>query len=266
MNKEYFFISGLPRSGSTLLSAILKQNPNFYADIASPVNGLIEGAINNLTGCENKLNIHENQRLSVLNGIFDGYYKHIDKQVIFDSSRSWTANTSLLKTIFPETKIICCVRDIVWILDSFERIASKNCLYTNTLVDDEARPSVETRCLSLMDVKKEGIVIKPWYLLQEAIAANPEMILLVEYKDLCKYPKETLQKIYGFIDKPFFEHDFNNVEYENELFDRTVNMKDLHTVKKKVEWVERRSILPKYVIDQYKNKEFWREKTSFKYD
>jgi sulfotransferase len=35
--KSYYFISGLPRSGSTLLSGILKQNPEFYADIASPV-------------------------------------------------------------------------------------------------------------------------------------------------------------------------------------------------------------------------------------
>lgn len=264
--KEYFFISGLPRSGSTLLSAILKQNPDFYADIASPVNGLIQGAISSLTASENNLNIHEEQRLSVLNGIFDGYYKHIDKQVVFDSSRSWTANTSLLKTLFPQTKIICCVRDIIWILDSFEKIASKNCLYTNIFIDDDARPSVETRCMFLMDVKKGGAVVKPWLLLQEGLAANPDMIMLIEYEDLCKYPKETLKRIYSFIDKPYFEHDFNNVEYENEPFDRTVNMKDLHTVKKKVEWVERKSILPKYVIDQFKNKEFWREKTSFSYD
>ncbi|NBR76993.1 MAG: hypothetical protein EBT73_06670 [Actinobacteria bacterium] len=32
--KEFFFISGLPRSGSTLLSGILRQNPEFYADIS----------------------------------------------------------------------------------------------------------------------------------------------------------------------------------------------------------------------------------------
>jgi len=30
-------ISGLPRSGSTLLSSILRQNPEFYVDIASQV-------------------------------------------------------------------------------------------------------------------------------------------------------------------------------------------------------------------------------------
>lgn len=265
MNNEYYFISGLPRSGSTLLSAILKQNPGFYADISSPVNGLVNGVINNLTGSENNLNIQEDKRETILKSIFDGYYTNIKQSVVFDTSRAWTASTMLLKTLFPYTKIICCVRDIKWILDSFERIAAKNCYYTNTFVDDEARPCADTRCRALMDPTKSGTVIKPWHWLQDGLALNPDMILLVEYNNLCKKPKETMQKIYQFINKPYFEHDFNNVEYENELFDRTCNMKDLHTVKRKVEWTERKFILPKYVLEQYNNKEFWRE-SQFKYD
>ncbi|MBD2040099.1 sulfotransferase, partial [Microcoleus sp. FACHB-672] len=36
------FISGLPRSGSTLLSAILRQNPRFHAGMTSPVGALVE--------------------------------------------------------------------------------------------------------------------------------------------------------------------------------------------------------------------------------
>ena len=35
--KTYYFMSGLPRSGSTLLSAILNQNPRFYSGPSSPV-------------------------------------------------------------------------------------------------------------------------------------------------------------------------------------------------------------------------------------
>ena len=112
MSKEYYFISGLPRSGSTLLSAILKQNPDFYADIASPVNGLVNGAINNLTGSENNLNIHENRRETILKHIFNGYYAHVNNLTVFDSYREWSANTNLLKTLFTYTKIICCFIDI----------------------------------------------------------------------------------------------------------------------------------------------------------
>ena len=37
MNKTFYFISGLPRSGSTVLRSLLNQNPRFYTGSASPV-------------------------------------------------------------------------------------------------------------------------------------------------------------------------------------------------------------------------------------
>jgi sulfotransferase len=258
MTKEYYFISGLPRSGSTLLAAILRQNPSFYADIVTPVSGLISGTINTITSSESNLNVFEDRRKTILQYIFNGYYAHVDKQVVFDSSRAWTSATNILKELFPYTKIICCVREIKWILDSYERIAKKNCFYTNTLVDEEARSSVETRCQSLMDPTMNGAIIKPWYWLQEGLALNPDMIHLVEYNQLCQRPKETMEAIYKFINKPYFEHDFNNVDYENEPFDRACNMKDLHTVKKKVELVDRKHIIPDYVLEKYSNYDFWK--------
>ena len=37
--KTFYFMAGLPRSGSTLLSSILNQNPRFYSGPSSPVLG-----------------------------------------------------------------------------------------------------------------------------------------------------------------------------------------------------------------------------------
>ena len=125
-NKNYFFISGLPRSGSTLLSNLLKQNPNFYADISSPVSHLLQESIHIMNNSQSSVNIDNQRRESVLKSIVTGYYNQIDKNVIFDTSRDWTSKTSLLKSLYPYTKIICCVRDIVSILDSFERLYLKN--------------------------------------------------------------------------------------------------------------------------------------------
>ena len=42
---KYHFISGLPRSGSTLLAAILRQNPRFHAGMTSPVGSLFSGML-----------------------------------------------------------------------------------------------------------------------------------------------------------------------------------------------------------------------------
>lgn len=259
--KEFFFISGLPRSGSTLLSAILRQNPEFYADISSPVQSLVSATINIITNSESNHLIDEERRKKLLRSLFNAYYESVEQPTIFDTSRGWTSKTSLIKTLFPQTKIICCVRDLFWILDSFERIAAKNSLYGATLTDDEAKQTVTTRCDALMDVKKEGQVVKPYYFLEEGLLLNPDMIFLVEYEGLCKDPEGTMRKIYAFIGKQYFEHDYNNVEYENETYDQALNMKSLHTVRKKVSWEERHSILPKSVWDKYAGKEFWRPQT-----
>jgi sulfotransferase len=102
--KSYYFISGLPRSGSTLLSGILKQNPDFYADIASPVEKLTETSIDIITSTESNLTVTEDQRKNLMYAVFNGYYKHIEKPVIFDSCRGWTKKTPFLKALFPILK------------------------------------------------------------------------------------------------------------------------------------------------------------------
>lgn len=257
--KEFFFISGLPRSGSTLLSAILRQNPEFYADISSPVQGLVSSTINVITGSESNHLIDEDRRTSILRAMFNAYYDAVEQPTVFDTSRGWTAKTSLLKTLYPQTKIICCVRDLPWILDSFERISAKNNLWNASLTDDEASQTVTTRCDALMDVKKEGQVVKPYYFLEEGLLLNPDMIMLVEYESLCKKPESVMRELYNFIDKPYYDHDFKNVEYDNEVYDKALNMKSLHTVRKEVTWQERPSILPKSVWEKYAGKEFWRK-------
>jgi sulfotransferase len=255
--KSYYFISGLPRSGSTLLSGILKQNPEFYADIASPVEALTGTAIDIVTGAESNLTVTENQRKNLMYGIFDGYYKHIKNPVIFDSSRGWTKKTNFLKALFPDTKILCSVRDIVSILNSFEVISSKNPFHTKTLT--QYKDNVFARCDGMMD-KNGGIIAGPWILLQEGYALNPEMIYFVEYENLCKNPEREMRTIYEFLEKPYYSHDFENVEYSNENFDKACNLKDLHTVKRRVEYKPPRNVLPSEIVQKYEemNMEFWK--------
>ena len=86
-----------------------------------------------------------------------------------------------------DTKILCTVRDILSILNSFELILSKNPLRYKSL--GENNDNVFSRCESMMD-KNGGIVVGPWILLQEGYALNPEMIHFIEYENLCKEPEK----------------------------------------------------------------------------
>ena len=255
--KSYYFISGLPRSGSTLLSSILKQNPEFYADIASPVEALTGSAIDIVTGAESNLTVTEEQRKSLMYGIFEGYYNQLQEPVIFDSSRGWTKKTNFLRALFPYTKILCSVRDIVSILNSFEVILNKNCFYTKQINEKVFSQNIFVRTNELFQRE----IINYHSFLQEGFALNPEMIHFIEYENLCKEPEKIMRGVYEFLEKPYYSHDFENVEYSNENFDRACNIKNLHTVKKRVEYNPPRNILPPEIVKKYNemNMEFWRE-------
>ena len=46
------FISGLPRSGSTLLAALLRQNPRFEAGMSGPLAGLFGALLGEMSAPE----------------------------------------------------------------------------------------------------------------------------------------------------------------------------------------------------------------------
>ena len=79
---------------------------------------LSESAINIVTDSESNFIVTEEHRKNLIYAIFDGYYQHINKPIIFDTSRIWTKKTNFLKKLFPYTKILCPVRDIISILNS----------------------------------------------------------------------------------------------------------------------------------------------------
>jgi sulfotransferase len=254
---SFYFISGLPRSGSTLLSSILKQNPKFYADIASPVEALTENAIDILTGTESNLIVTEDQRKNLIYGIFEGYYKHLQEPVIFDSSRCWTKKTNFLKALFPYTKILCPVRNVVSILNSFEVILNKNCFYTKQINEKVFSQNIFVRINELFQRE----IVDYYFFLKEGYTLNPEMIYFIEYENLCKEPEKTMRLVYEFLEMPHYSHDYENVEYSNENFDKVCRIKDLHTVKKSVEYNPPRNILPPEIVKKYNemNMEFWKE-------
>ena len=69
---RYHFISGLPRSGSTLLAGILRQNPRFRAGMSSPVSGLVHGVLAQVSaGSEFGAVVDRPLRQRLLKGLFD---------------------------------------------------------------------------------------------------------------------------------------------------------------------------------------------------
>lgn len=128
MQHGIHFISGLPRSGSTLLAGILRQNPRFHAGMSSPVAAMYMALEKSMSRRnESAVFIDPVQRRDVLTGLFSNYYRELQTtKVVFDTNRMWTAKLPALTQLFPDARVICCVRDVNWIMDSIERLVRRN--------------------------------------------------------------------------------------------------------------------------------------------
>lgn len=259
MYRNYHFISGLPRSGSTLLAGILRQNPDIHASMSGPVAGLFETILAQLSaGNEMSTMVSYEQRKSLLQGLFESYYNDIPNRIVFDTNRSWTAKFSAVLTVFPNAKIICLVRDVAWIMDSFERLYRQN-PFENTRIfaSPQQRATVYTRLDFLAG--PNSIVGYPWNSLKEACYSEfADRLMLIDYDILVRKPKEILNYVYEFIDEEPFDHDFDCVDYDAPKFDYQFGIDGLHRVHKIVEPRPRESVLPPDLIRRYSSMSFWR--------
>jgi sulfotransferase len=262
VTQKYHFISGLPRSGSTLLSGILRQNPRFHAAISSPVAGLVNGALEQMgANSESYSFFDEKKRKAISKALFQAYYSDTSQAVIFDTNRQWTARLHQLVELFDDFKVICCVRNPAWVMDSFEKIYRKNPFDYSRMFSPATRQTVYSRSESL--ISSGGTVGSAWTALKEAYYGEySDRLLLVDYDLLTQKPARTMELIYQFLGEPLFTHDFEQVDYNESEFDQQLGVKGLHQVRKKVEFKARRSILPPDLFVKYQQMDFWLDTTA----
>jgi len=258
MKHGIHFISGLPRSGSTLLSAILRQNPRFHAMMTSPVGAIylaMLGAVSRKN--EAAVFIDEEQKRQLLTGVFRNYYHRIgQEQVIFDTNRLWCAKMPSIAATFPGAKVICCVRHVSWIMDSIERLTRRNDLDLSGIFGFDAGGTVYTRVNRL--ATSDGMVGFALDALREAyFGEHADRLLLVGYEALTRDPRATIAQIYDFVGEPLYAHDFENVTYDAEAFDVMLGTPGLHRVEGKVEPRRRLTVLPPDLFDRFKDDAFW---------
>ncbi|HTH79830.1 MAG TPA: sulfotransferase [Ramlibacter sp.] len=256
---SYHFITGLPRAGSTLLAAILRQNPRFHAGMTSPVGAFFTALSQQYAaGTEFAPVVTQDQRRRLTRALFDAYYHdQSDKAVIFDTNRLWAARMPLVLDQFPDAKVIACARNVAWVMDSIERQFRSN-PYENTRLFGSltGRSSVYQRTEGL--AQHDQLVGFAWAALREAFyGEQAKSLLVIDYDLLTQAPAKVMDLLYRFIGEPAFAHDFDNVQYEASDFDEQLGVPKLHSVRPKVEHKERRTILPPDLFDKYSKMTFW---------
>lgn len=198
------------------------------------------------------------QKSALILSIFSAYYQGaLDKEVIFDTNRLWCSKLSLISQLFPDAKVICCVRNIAWIMDSIERLIQRNVFDDSQLFSNSAERATvysRTEALSLGG----RLVGFAYNALKEAFySEESHRLLLVEYDLLAQNPQKTIELLYKFLGEETFNHDYENIEYDEPEFDLNLNTKGLHKVRPKVEFKPRQTILPPDLFERYNSLSFW---------
>ena len=261
--RKVCFISGLPRSGSTLLGAILDQNPDFQAGMSSPVFSLLNVLMPKLSNAnEFGVFFDDAARIRVLRGLFESYYRDRPEAVIFDTNRSWTQKLPVLLELFPDTRIVCCVRPINQIVQSFEQQYLKHPLQLSQIIGYDPDTTVYVRTDRLM--MGGGLIGLALNSLKEAFyGEHSDRLMLVSYQSLVDNTAATLERIYAFAGEPSFAHDPGNVAFDASEFDSLLGAPGLHSVRKEVRAVPNKVTLPPDIAAHYAGKPFWETDMEF---
>ena len=252
-NKKIFFLAGFPRSGNTLLTSILNQNP----DICCTPNSVTLEIYKDIFLIKQKdvfINYPDHKSLdNVLDTVYSAYYKDWNFKYIIDRGPAGTSgNLMLLKKHFKqEIKIIFLVRPLLEVLASWITWAEKT---PDSFMRKATKYPTEA-CHYLMN--KEGQIVKELKCMQNLLKPeNTHHVHFVDYKEIVVKPAATMKGIYKFFNIPPFKHRFTNLEQVkiNGLsYDDTIMGKGVHTIKTKklIKSKTNVNILPKEIIKQY---------------
>ncbi len=167
------------------------------------------------------------------------------------------AGCSLLETLFPAAKVIACVRQLSWVLDSMERLVRRQPVGVSKVFRFDTNTTVYSRVEALTDPR--GMVGFAFQATKDAFYGQyaPGHLLLLTYESLARNPSAAMRAVYQFIGEPWFEHDFDHISYNADEFDARVGMPGLHTVRPKLEPIERTPVLPREIFGRFANESFW---------
>jgi sulfotransferase len=225
MVKQVIFNASLPRAGSTLLQNVLMQNPDIYS---TPTSGVIEFLLNARTiystgdafKAQDPKEMEKAFHSFCVNGLY-GYFNALtDRPYVVDKSRAWLGNFRFANFIQPGSKAIVMVRDLRGIFASMEKNYRKN-----SHKDPQIVNGVQLKNMTA-DTRLQHFSVSPpvgpaleW--LYDAVQQGYDQhMLFIRFEDFTRDPETEMKRVYHYLNLPYFQHDFDNVEqltHENDV-------------------------------------------------
>jgi len=256
-NKKLFFLVAMPRSGNTLFASIINQNPNVVCT-ANSITLEIMKDVFLLKKTDVFENYPDHKSLdNVLNSVFDNYYKHWSQEYIIDRGPVMTkGNFKLMQKHYKHPfKCVVLLRDLMDVLASYMQWYTENpdaFLNKYNCKNDEEKLS--------MIMNKKGAIAKDLEAIKNAFN-YPNMCHFIKYDDLVQNPREEINKVYNFLNIPYYPHQFTNLQQINIngiSYDDTIVGNNMHKIKKEIKkeynpYIEK---IPQRIKDKYEHIRF----------
>ena len=256
-------MSGIPRSGSSVLCSLINQHPQVHATTTSPVIELIDQMNRYWLNVSGRLKDPDSrQYLDIVKGVIYGAYEHLDTPYIVDKNRLWPRLAKQIhEALGYKLKIICTVRPIPEVLASYITLINKNADKV-TFIDanlHELKLPINTknRCKIIW----ENYVYHPYTSLRIAFNSPDIELYVCSYDQIVNDSQNTMNQVFDFIGVDQININSNTLQPMDENDEFHGGLHGLHEIRP---ILKRISPLPETIIgtdmvNLYKNMklEFW---------
>lgn len=236
---RFHFICGMPRSGMSVLAALLNQNPRIVAKIDGPAEAALSNAWERagVGGIEENL-MDPTQQKALWRGVLDAvYHDRPFDSVVLDVNPNWLKHMDELVAIYPLARFIICVRNPAAIVNSLALSSG------HSQDNDEALAQFGASLL-----EDEGVVGQQIANLRAALSGrHAERILVLDYDRLTDDPEDAICVVYDFLRELEYPHNYSEIECD-----------EIKGVSGPVQRSNPPALLPTRTVLQLSGKAFWR--------
>jgi hypothetical protein len=241
--KAYYFLTGLPRSGNTLLGSIINQSKNVKVTANTILTDIIY-QLQLIKDNEIYKNFSDEKSLdNIINNVFNNYYQNWKVDNIIDRGAWGTPyNLKCLKSIIKKPKFIILYRPVLECLASFIKI--------------EKPTNIESRCHELMQTN--AMIGKNLWSIKNIIKEK-ENYIIINYKDFIKNPNKEIKTMFNYLKINFENFNLSNLKQfsaNNVSYNDSIYKAQLHTIRTNKIEINKYKIedyLPSNIIKKYSN-------------
>ena len=248
-------VSGLPRSGSTLLCQLLAQHPDVYSTgHSSPLVAVLENIRSTFSSSDFSLaqldvdfDLAYGRIENVLKSVLAGWFAETKKEHVVDKNRGWLRMAEMLNDLHEDWRILVCIRDLTQIYGSIEKQHAKT-RFLNFADGTDAHGSM-ARADKLFG--KGGVVGGPLQFIadiQDVLdPAISERIQYVPFEYLTQNPSKAVEEMFEWLGlkphkinpkklttRPHESDSYYRFKYRHETRS-SISVPDRHIIPKRVE-------------------------------